>query len=265
MIINFDKYQGTGNDFIIINGIKQPHALELHRDQIARLCDRHFGIGADGLMILTQDEGTDFLMSYYNADGRESTMCGNGGRCLSAFAYQEGVCDAESIFQAIDGIHKVRITEGPYVELEMKDVTAIDRDGDAFVIDTGSPHYVVFVEDYEALDIVSFGKSIRYAERYAEQGINVNVASLIGDTLHVKTYERGVEDETYSCGTGVTASAIAASLYYPRLADTREVSIVSKGGGLSVKFSRETDGTYKRVWLCGPATKVFSGSIDVKE
>jgi len=263
MIINFDKYQGTGNDFIIINGIKQPHALQLHTDQIAKLCDRRFGIGADGLMILTDDEETDFTMTYYNANGHESTMCGNGGRCISAFARQEGVCDIQARFQAIDGVHEVRITDDNMVELEMKDVTAIDRDGDAYILDTGSPHYVIIVEDYAAMDIVDYGKSIRYAERYLPDGINVNIASLIGDRLYVKTYERGVENETYSCGTGVTASALAASLHYAHLSRASELSIVSKGGDLKVKFNPATLGSFSQIWLCGPASKVFTGKISL--
>lgn len=261
MKIKFDKYQGTGNDFIIVNGIAQPQVLKLTPNEVKGLCDRHFGIGADGLMILTEDLNSDFLMTYYNADGHESTMCGNGGRCLSAFAYEQGVCQTEAEFNAVDGLHKVRITEDHIIELQMKDVSQISRDDDAFILDTGSPHYVTFVDDYHEIDIVAFGKSIRYSNQYSLEGINVNVASLINDRLHVKTYERGVEDETYSCGTGVTASAIAASLYYPALAGESEVKIISKGGDLKVRFRKESDDLFTQVWLCGPATKVYSGMI----
>lgn len=261
MSMSFYKYQGTGNDFIMINGISFPEALSLSQDQILKLCSRRFGIGADGLIILCQSKTADFKMLYYNSDGRESTMCGNGGRCIAQFAFDQGVSAREASFEAVDGLHRSTVLENGIVELEMIDVDNCAKiDDHTFELNTGSPHYVQFSSEFDGTDIVKFGRSIRYSEKYTDDGINVNLSSFKDGVLHVKTYERGVEDETYSCGTGVTAAAICASEY---LDDHQtNFNIKSKGGELTVRFEKEGSG-YKNIWLSGPATFVFEGDINL--
>lgn len=261
MNIDFDKYQGTGNDFIIINAIAHPEVLSLHQQQINSYCDRHFGIGADGLIILDKADEHDFKMIYFNADGQESSMCGNGGRCIVEFAFRHGLAGRTCRFLAIDGTHEATVDENHYVELKMKDVLAIKQAENHFILDTGSPHYVSYVDDYDQIDIVEHGKEIRYSDQFTEDGINVNLAKWEEGKLRVKTYERGVEDETYSCGTGVTAAAICAPLHYAELMGIEKLAISAKGGELAVKYKRQGD-DFIDIWLCGPATKVFKGQIE---
>lgn len=257
----FHKYQGTGNDFIMINGLSIPEALILTQENIAHLCSRRFGIGADGLIILCPSEMADFKMLYFNSDGRESTMCGNGGRCLAQFAYDQGVSDRKASFEAVDGLHQSSVLENGNVELEMIDVdTCRSLGDDTFEINTGSPHYVKFSDDFAEIDIVKYGRSIRYSEHYKDDGINVNVSSFKDGVLHVKTYERGVEDETYSCGTGVTAAAICASEYIQEAQNSFDIK--SKGGNLTVRFKKEGS-RYTEIWLSGPATFVFEGEFSI--
>lgn len=262
MHLDFTKYQGTGNDFIMINNFDQDASIQLSQAQIQKLCDRHFGIGADGLIILAKDQTADFKMIYYNSDGAESSMCGNGGRCLAHFAFTNGVCQNNTHFNAIDGLHHAIIHQNDIVELQMNDLFVKDiiQQNDTFILDTGSPHYVSFSPDNFNLDIVDFGKSIRYNETYKEEGINVNTARFKDDHLYVNTYERGVEGETLSCGTGVTAACIAASQYYAQLKDQGEISVRAKGGALKVRFDI-IDEKYTNVWLIGPATRVYTGRI----
>lgn len=261
MNIIFHKYQGTGNDFIMINGLKNSDALTLSQENIEYLCSRRFGIGADGLIILCPSEKVDYKMLYFNSDGRESTMCGNGGRCLAKFAFDQGVSDREASFEAVDGMHRSTVLESGLVELEMIDVdTFTSLTEDTFEINTGSPHYVKFSSEFDNIDIVKFGKSIRYSDVYNDDGINVNVSSFEDGLLHVKTYERGVEDETYSCGTGVTAAAICASEYFDNAQNSFDIQ--SKGGNLKVRFKK--DGSrFTDIWLSGPATFVFEGEFKI--
>ncbi len=261
MNISFYKYQGAGNDFIIIDHREAPlknidHAL------IAQLCDRRFGIGGDGLMFLTSHHKYDFEMHYYNADGNVGTMCGNGGRCIVAFAKYLGVIKNETNFLAVDGPHYAKITEeGNWVELQMIDVEHVANDDEAFVLNTGSPHYVKEVSNLEALDVYKHGYEIRNNNTYKVNGINVNFVEKRPNHLFVRTFERGVEDETYACGTGVTAVAMAMAKKDNRIGYI-ETPIKVLGGSLEIKFNYNGQ-VFSDVFLCGPAEKVFEGKIVV--
>lgn len=258
MRINFHKYQGTGNDFIMIDCTDRP--IELSVQQISDLCNRRFGIGADGLICIYKHDHLDFEMKYYNSDGSRS-FCGNGARCAVAFAHKLGLFDKEVRFEAIDGEHSAIITDEE-VSLKMNDVNQIERDDSSYVIETGSPHYISFVDNIEQQDIVSFGKKIRYSETYKNQGINVNLVAISKEnSIEMLTYERGVEDETLSCGTGATAAALAL-LHKNQLKSEATVQVKVKGGRLKVKAIPSGDG-FKAVYLIGPATYVFNGSITI--
>ncbi|QHL88763.1 diaminopimelate epimerase [Nibribacter ruber] len=254
MQLTFYKYQGTGNDFVVIDNLNG--AVSLTHEQVAFLCDRRKGVGADGLMLLQKQEGYDFEMVYYNADGNLGSMCGNGGRCLVAFAQFMGVIETEAYFIASDGPHRATVEHG-LVHLQMKDVDGIEDLEDACFMNTGSPHYVKTVDNLQELDVFNQGRAIRYSDRFKSEGTNVNFVEQKADnTLFVRTYERGVEDETFSCGTGVTACALAAS----REGFTSPVHIQVLGGELQVSFEQDGQG-FKNVFLIGPAEQVFKGEI----
>lgn len=262
MTLHFSKYQGTGNDFIILDNRKAD--IHLSTSQIAFLCDRKNGIGADGLMLLGLQDGYDFSMTYYNADGKEGSMCGNGGRCLTQFAFDNGIKKSNYIFNAIDGTHESIIHESGWVHLKMIDVHAIEKniDGDVtfFVLDTGSPHYIEMVDHINQVDVVGLGQSIRYNERFKQEGVNVNFVAKDEDKILVRTYERGVENETLSCGTGVTAAAIITGL--EKLGE-QTIQIETLGGKLAVKFNNKGDNEVNDIWLMGPGTFVFKGTIEM--
>lgn len=256
--LTFYKYQGTGNDFIIIDGIYQevPH---FSTSDIEQLCDRKFGIGADGLMYILPSDHADFRMQYFNADGAESTMCGNGGRCIAHLAHALGICGNDTKFEAIDGLHTATIT-GDTVQLGMIDVSEIVvNDQKDYILNTGSPHYIRFTSLDHLYEITEFGKSIRYNEVYTKDGINVNLAYWNGKALDVATYERGVEDETLSCGTGVTAAALA---YAVKELAPSPITINTKGGTLTVHFERDST-SFKNIVLEGPAIMTFKGEIEI--
>lgn len=257
MKINFSKYQGTGNDFVMLdNRNGQYDALTI--ESIVHLCDRRLGIGADGLIKISSSDKADFRVEYYNSDGSQS-FCGNGARCSVMFAHKLGVDKSEVIFDAIDGIHRAEIL-GDLVKLEMLPVTGItDLGGTDHFLDTGSPHFVRVLGN-AAIEIVKFGKEIRYGEPYKKDGVNVNTLHVDGaDEISVETYERGVEDETLSCGTGVTACAL---VYMHQSNRFNEVKVHTKGGDLSV-LAKKTDNGFDNIWLIGPAKRVFDGVIDV--
>ncbi|GAB5554225.1 MAG: diaminopimelate epimerase [Saprospiraceae bacterium] len=262
--IPFYKYQGAGNDFVILD---QRSTTYLHHDQqalIERICDRKFGIGADGLMLLENDPNYDFRMVYFNADGKEGSMCGNGGRCIVAFAHHLGVISEHCSFIAVDGPHEAFVKAANYVELKMQDVDQLERGADFFVLDTGSPHYIEFVEQIDQLPVVEKGRAIRYSERFKSEGINVNfVAVNDPQSLSIATYERGVEDETLACGTGVTAAAIAHHLQSGQKG-ANTISLKAKGGQLEVRLE-EKEQKFTNIWLCGPAEKVFRGKFSGDE
>jgi diaminopimelate epimerase len=257
--MHFHKYQGTGNDFIILDNRNWSYTA-LTTERVKFLCDRRNGIGADGLLLLNNRSGFDFEMKYYNSDGREASMCGNGGRCLVKFAYDLGMHQSVYRFIASDGPHEAEIEDDGIVNLKMKNVSGVrDYHGDS-VLDTGSPHYVKIVGEVMDYDVVRRGMEIRYSPEFTKEGVNVNFVEQSGpDEITVRTYERGVEDETLSCGTGVTASALVC---YHNEAGYNDVTVMTRGGKLTVKFDRSSEGYYENIWLCGPATKVFEGSVE---
>lgn len=253
---NFSKYQGTGNDFIMIDN--RDGSFMLSNAQVEKLCNRRFGIGADGLILIENVEGYDFKMVYYNSDGNTSTMCGNGGRCLVKFAQDLGIFESKTTFLAIDGPHHASVN-AEIINLGMIDVTEINKVEQDYFLNTGSPHLIVFKDELKDLNIKEIGASIRYSEYWkAKGGVNVNFVKIINkDTIEIRTYERGVEDETFSCGTGVTAAAIAS--YYAGLINSNNVKVKAIGGDLSVKFYNIEKQSFTNVVLSGAALKVFSG------
>jgi len=261
MTIKFFKYQGTGNDFVILDNRDKKYD-HLTREQVEFLCDRRFGIGADGLMLLNLHPSCDFEMKYFNADGNESSMCGNGGRCLTKFAYDLGIVKTSYRFLAIDGEHEATIDENGIVSLRMNDVDNVETDHGSFILNTGSPHYVTFEDNVMELDVFKLGREIRNSAPFKSEGINVNFVEQTkdADRIIVRTYERGVEDETFSCGTGVTACALVA---HHNESGFNRVEVETKGGLLSVEYEKVGD-SYKNVWLQGPAVKVFEGTIELR-
>lgn len=260
MTIHFTKYQGTGNDFIMINNMSGEYS-DLNLETISKLCDRRFGIGADGLIKINSHSTLDFEVDYYNADGTKS-FCGNGARCSVHFAKKLGLFENEAHFMAIDGEHRAIITNEGTISLEMTDVQLIENRSGEYILNTGSPHYCSFVNDLNEIDIDSFGKSIRYSEGFNQFGINVNCIKVIGENaISILTYERGVEAETLSCGTGATACAIAYS-ERNKLKNNENISVKVKGGDLKISFKVNEDRTYSSIRLIGPAAAVFNGSID---
>ncbi len=253
----FYKYQGTGNDFVMIDNRQQTFDKN-NTKHVALLCDRRFGIGADGLILLENHDSLDFKMVYYNADGNESSMCGNGGRCLVAFAKQLGVIKDKAVFEAIDGLHHAAI-DGDIVKLQMVDVHTVEKYENHVFLDTGSPHHVQFENKIESFDIKTEGSKIRYGAPYNEAGSNVNFVKKVSDQIFaVRTYERGVEDETLSCGTGATAVALA--MHAINKTKDNLITLQVPGGELQVSFEVE-NGVYKNVWLIGPARLVFKGAV----
>lgn len=261
MLLHFYKYQGTGNDFVILDNRKG--LIDFTREQVAFLCHRRFGIGADGLMLLNPHSQYDFEMKYYNADGGESTMCGNGGRCLVKFAAEMGIIKSDYRFLAIDGEHEASIETNGHVALKMNDVDSIQSEYNHHILNTGSPHYVEETENVMTLNVFERGRAIRYSNDFRDEGINVNFVEQANepDTIIVRTYERGVEDETYSCGTGVTAAALVS---YHNENGYNFVNVKTKGGMLAVEYDK-IDESFQNIWLIGPATKVFEGDIELPD
>jgi len=253
--IPFNKYQGAGNDFVIIdnrNAVINPDDHSL----ISRMCDRRFGIGADGLILVNKYEGLDFEMVYFNSDGYVGSMCGNGGRCTANFAVRHGIAGKHMRFMAFDGIHEA-FSENGTIRLQMSNISGFTIVNGSYFINTGSPHYVLFRKDIASLDVFSEGKRIRQSDDFKPGGTNVNFVEVENDGIYVRTFERGVEDETLSCGTGVTASAIASVLSGQFVSSP--VNVRTRGGNLKVEF--EVKGNQiTNVWLSGPATFVFDGT-----
>jgi diaminopimelate epimerase len=259
MKIEFYKYQGTGNDFVILDN-RHNHLPALDTKFIKHICSRHFGIGADGLMILCHKPGYDFEMLYYNADGNESSMCGNGGRCLVKFVYDSGLHKNKYRFIAADGDHEADFDiNNDWVRLKMKDVFKVEKHTAHYILNTGSPHFVKIAPNVENIDVVETGREIRHSPKFEKEGINVNFVELLdNDSIFVRTYERGVEDETFSCGTGVTASALIAAHNDNGF---NRVEVKTPGGHLSVEFDKLGEEKFTNIWLCGPAEFVYKGEV----
>jgi diaminopimelate epimerase len=260
MTLDFFKYQGAGNDFIIIDNRLEKFERSDKR-LIKFLCDRKFGIGADGLMLLQKSTGTDFEMIYYNSDGLESSMCGNGGRCIVAFARRMGIIDKKAHFIAADGEHEAIVRDPNYIKLKMIDVKGIEKGKDYFYLNTGVPHVVKFVSNIDSVDVFAEGKKIRYSEPFKPNGANVNFVEIRNENILIRTYERGIEDETLACGTGITASAIAVALHTKSQENSFKLN--ARGGTLQVSFERISNDSIINIWLEGPAEYVFKGKIEI--
>ena len=256
MKLQFQKYQGTGNDFIILQG-----SPSLDQEQIQSLCDRRMGIGADGLIIIDKHPKLDFKMIYYNSDGLQSSMCGNGGRCAVVFANSQGMAGTQCRFEAIDGEHQGYLEDG-FTRISMQDVDQVSYSEDHFELDTGSPHYVKFVANVSTVDVKTQGAEIRNRAPYQEQGINVNFVSEQGSGIALRTYERGVEDETLSCGTGVVAAAISFAIKAGLPDGKHNIGVTALGGELEVSFIRQGE-HFNALWLKGSATFVYTGELDL--
>lgn len=266
MKINFSKYQGTGNDFVLIdNRNEELNSENFTEKEIAFLCYRRFGIGADGLMLVEKSENYDFEMKYYNSDGKIGSMCGNGGRCIVAFAKKIGAfAENHTKFIASDGEHEAFVSKKDgkvIVNLKMQNVTQINQQSDYTFLNTGSPHHIEFVQDVDEVDVFLRGSEIRNNQKLYKNGTNVNFVEQNGNQIKVRTFERGVEDETYSCGTGVVASSISSFLKHKNL--NSEFFINTKGGNLRVSFSPKGNNKFTEIWLEGSATFVFEGEITI--
>jgi len=256
MTVEFYKYHGTGNDFVLIDN-RSLFFDKNNTELISKICSRHFGVGADGLILLENDNLYDFKMIYFNSDGKQTSMCGNGGRCIISFAKKLNIIDDKANFMAIDGIHE-GIINNNLIKIKMNTVSEIQNINTGFLLDTGSPHFVKFCDSIDNINVFECGRELRNNKEISEDGVNINFTEVIDNSsIKVRTYERGVENETLSCGTGVIASALSA--YKKGLVDTNRIKINTLGGELFVSF--EFNNIYKNIWLEGPAIEVYKGQI----
>jgi len=256
MTVEFYKYHGTGNDFVLIDN-RSLFFDKNNTELISKICSRHFGVGADGLILLENDNLYDFKMIYFNSDGKQTSMCGNGGRCIISFAKKLNIIGDKANFMAIDGIHE-GIINNNLIKIKMNTVSEIQNINTGFLLDTGSPHFVKFCDSIDNINVFEFGRELRNNKEISEDGVNINFTEVIDNSsIKVRTYERGVENETLSCGTGVIASALSA--YKKGLVDTNRIKINTLGGELFVSF--EFNNIYKNIWLEGPAIEVYKGQI----
>ena len=257
----FSKYQGAGNDFVMIDDMTK--SLTLSQDNIRHLCDRRFGVGSDGLIIIRPSHIGDFKMHYYNSDGSEASFCGNGGRCVALFARHRGISGEIVRFEAYDGLHEAIVSDTDEneasVKLSMNNVSITKVTPHVMMLDTGSPHYVIMSDNIDNIDVKVEGARIRYDKTISTHGVNVDFVQWDGTTLKIRTYERGVEDETLACGTGVTAAAIAIAAWY----NVNNIAVEARGGLLSVEFQRQGLDFYD-IRLLGPARRVFDGNYKIQ-
>jgi diaminopimelate epimerase len=258
MKLKFDKYQGAGNDFVIVNNLDGKYNLS--GEQIARLCDRRFGIGADGLILVEKSDKADFAMKFYNSDGKTASMCGNGGRCIARYAYDHGIAPETMKFVAEDGLHEAEIIDNENVKLKMIDVDGITIFDDGMWTNTGVPHFVKFVDDIDDVDIDIDGCRLADDKRFAPERTNVNFTDN-ANGFRLRTYERGVEGETLACGTGTVATALCINT---KNGTPSPIALKAKGGLLKVYFEKNNNG-YENIWLEGPAIKVFEGETNGNE
>jgi diaminopimelate epimerase len=258
VIIPFYKYHGSGNDFILVDNISSPHIICPHNSQLIKSwCHRRFGIGADGFIFLEKQSSYDFEMVYYNPDASQS-LCGNGSRCAVHLANYLGIISGEANFLAIDGPHQAHIQDN-LIYLRLHDVATIQTVGNDYFLNTGSPHYVRFVKSLSETDVIILGKAINASQSFQNTGTNVNFVELgENNQILVRTYERGVNDETLSCGTGVVAAALVAS----QKGYMSPINIITSGGDLQVSFCKN-NGVFDNILLIGPATQVFQGTITI--
>ena len=273
MKIHFLKYQATGNDFVLIDNRSGKYSFS--SDQIKAICDRRFGVGADGLMLIENHPSANFNLQYFNSDGSQS-LCGNGSRAAVNMAASLGLVNGKARFEAYDGMHDAEIKHNGVVRLKMNDVSEVKKTGDDYFIHTGSPHIIRFVDDVRNYPVVVEGSRIRYSEAFKPGGTNVNFVEIqVGNTIFVRTYERGVEDETLSCGTGVTAAALAASFH----GLGSPLTVRTLGGELKVEFKSSQTGLpagaspspvqadqsvmFQEIYLIGPAKLVFEGDLEL--
>lgn len=260
MIKNFHKYHGAGNDFVMIENYNSENAV-LTNEEIATICHRRYGVGADGLIIISKSNKYDFRMTYYNSDGYEGTMCGNGGRCAVQFASDLHIIQGKTTFEAIDGLHEAEIVKSNFISLKMNDINEIKETEYGLFMDTGSPHVMIKSNNINNIDVYNLGKAIRQSDIFSPEGTNVNFFEIDKNKIIIRTYERGVENETLACGTGSVATAIAA--FHEKLITTQNnVHLKANGGDLYVTF--EGDNPYINIWLKGPAVKVFNGYDFIK-
>tara|TARA_B100001059_G_C17805561_1_gene568908 strand:- start:264 stop:1049 length:786 start_codon:yes stop_codon:yes gene_type:complete len=261
MKINFSKYNGAGNDFIVIDDRK--NLINDNKSLIRDLCDRNFGIGADGLIILKESSNSDFEILHYTSDGNLGSLCGNGSRCAVLFAYNKDIINKKTVFHAFDGIHNAEILGNGLIKMEMKVNSDIVSNSYGTWLDTGSPHLVIEKSDTDKLDVNMEGRLVRYNELYEEEGVNVNfIEKVSNDHFKIRTYERGVENETLACGTGSTASAICMN--FLGKTNSSNITMQCKGGDLNIQFNT-SDKEYKEISITGPAKLVFEGVIEVKK
>jgi diaminopimelate epimerase len=257
--INFYKYQGTGNDFVIIDNRSLNHVFS--NEEVRQICNRKFGIGSDGLILIQDHPTLDFEMIFFNPDASQS-FCGNGSRCAVLFAKHLGLFNQRTIFESTDGEHSAELMQDNWVSLKMHDVPNFEWIGSDLFLDTGSPHYVTAKTYEQGFDIVEHAHKIRYNQRFAEIGVNVNYIKRDDEVLKVRTYERGVENETLSCGTGVTAAALASHLFDDKDSGSFEQEVLSEGGNLRVAYQAGTGG-FTDIYLKGPAAMVYKGTISI--
>ena len=261
MQIKFDKYQGAGNDFIIIDNRNKKYSI-LKKEQLKFLCNRYTGIGADGVILIQDSQEADFEMQYFNSDCKIISLCGNGGRCCVAYAKKNNMIDSMAKFKAIDGIHKAKLLSHNEVRLYMQDVISIIKHKDSFFVDTGSPHYVKLVDKISSINVKKEGADIRFSDFFMPNGINVNfIEKRTNSHFLIRTYERGVEDETLACGTG----AVAAALVMNHIGETEgitQIQLEALGGNLKVSFDKSNTG-YQNIYLQGQATFVYTGTINL--
>ncbi|MCX6190152.1 MAG: diaminopimelate epimerase [Bacteroidetes bacterium] len=259
--MQFYKYQGTGNDFVMIDDRKNQFDVT-NTALVKAWCDRRFGIGADGLILLRRCAEADFEMIYFNSDGNLSSMCGNGGRCIARFAQELKMIDSSCTFKAIDGLHQATLTKQE-VALKMSDVKEVEIHNEEYYLNTGSPHWVKFATDLTTLNVAEEGKKIRYNDRFKTEGTNVNFVCFENNRLRIRTYERGVEDETLSCGTGITAAALAYSINAKYAAGSYTIALTAQGGNLNVRFDFDGQQSFTNIYLVGAAVKSFVGDIEI--
>jgi diaminopimelate epimerase len=259
MVSEFYKYHGAGNDFVVFDCRKSDEFF-FNQKRVAFLCDRHLGIGADGMILLLNDKDSEFRMKYFNSDGKEGSMCGNGGRCITAFARDLGMMNETVSFRGIDGLHYARILGPDRISLKMIDVDGVKVLEDGYLVETGSTHFVTYRKNIAELDVFTEGREIRHQSRFGNKGTNVNfVESVSENVFKIRTFERGVENETLACGTGSVASAISS--YYREKPDKSSYTIEARGGTLFVRFIPQEDGSFTDIWLEGPVKFVFKGEI----